>query len=677
MRTELSMPAVKLVVVEFYATWCKPCMEAVPKWKALHEKYRASGLRFIVVSAEGRETCAKPPDWSPDKSLCDENENIQKQFKVKGALPQSFLFSWEGNIAMTSHTIEPVEDAINRYFRENHLKMIIDKVEVFGEKYAVSGNPEWLRSFIAGQVRDFTKLDVVASSETAIPKHRADTCDRDFPPNSTLRITLHGDDRGNRQMAVALEKDGCILGSVTEPYRGSGLLEDVDSMKSAAVQAVRRLFGTLVSVKQAKLVEGLDDWFNSAAQELVLAQFKPNPDGAVVIVDGEMKCKNTPCAVSLPMGAHEVVIQAEEYQPIKRTLAFNKNEIIDWQLKPNFGWVTVNADPPDADLILDDKPVGKAPLKKFKLPTGPHAIKATAPCRYEAHQSFVISAGEDATLEIKPRSKEGGLQVTAEDAKGNAVVADVYLDGNKIGTTPGKWKVSVCSSKLEVKAPAGTFRQNLALEEKKVVSVRAALSGISVLAKPDKTAEKKQDVENKLKGVHEHDGFFLRLKLGTGFEYGIANNSNLGNVNISGPPFVFNLSLGGALTRNLILYMDSGVEVTARTDTRKYDTNTTITVTPGLIYYFIPSNVYVGFSLGYGLIWFDVIGFENSLLMKPTSGCIGNVYFGREWWISNNWGIGVMGEYSFGYYLAKLGYSILSTGIFINTFGLFITATYN
>jgi thiol-disulfide isomerase/thioredoxin len=30
-EAELSRPGVKLVVVEFFATWCEPCMAAVPQ----------------------------------------------------------------------------------------------------------------------------------------------------------------------------------------------------------------------------------------------------------------------------------------------------------------------------------------------------------------------------------------------------------------------------------------------------------------------------------------------------------------------------------------------------------------------------------------------------------------------------------------------------------------------
>ena len=46
----LNRPGVRLLAVEFYATWCKPCMKAVPRWKALHEKYADEGLRLVVVA---------------------------------------------------------------------------------------------------------------------------------------------------------------------------------------------------------------------------------------------------------------------------------------------------------------------------------------------------------------------------------------------------------------------------------------------------------------------------------------------------------------------------------------------------------------------------------------------------------------------------------------------------
>ena len=57
-KEELAYPGTRLLVVEFYSIDCKPCMAAVPKWKALHAKYRSKGLRFVVVKAEDDARCA-------------------------------------------------------------------------------------------------------------------------------------------------------------------------------------------------------------------------------------------------------------------------------------------------------------------------------------------------------------------------------------------------------------------------------------------------------------------------------------------------------------------------------------------------------------------------------------------------------------------------------------------
>ncbi len=58
----LARPGVRLVAVEFYATWCKPCMEAMPRWKALKEKYYKDGLRVIVVNTQDPEAGAGASD---------------------------------------------------------------------------------------------------------------------------------------------------------------------------------------------------------------------------------------------------------------------------------------------------------------------------------------------------------------------------------------------------------------------------------------------------------------------------------------------------------------------------------------------------------------------------------------------------------------------------------------
>jgi thiol-disulfide isomerase/thioredoxin len=45
----------KVVVIEFWATWCGPCVEEMPKMKTLYERFRGQGVEFIGVSHDRKE----------------------------------------------------------------------------------------------------------------------------------------------------------------------------------------------------------------------------------------------------------------------------------------------------------------------------------------------------------------------------------------------------------------------------------------------------------------------------------------------------------------------------------------------------------------------------------------------------------------------------------------------
>jgi len=46
----------KIVVIDFWATWCSPCIDEAPKFKALEKQYENDKIEFITVSIDDEFT---------------------------------------------------------------------------------------------------------------------------------------------------------------------------------------------------------------------------------------------------------------------------------------------------------------------------------------------------------------------------------------------------------------------------------------------------------------------------------------------------------------------------------------------------------------------------------------------------------------------------------------------
>jgi peroxiredoxin len=90
----------KVVIVNFMATWCGPCIEEMPSLQSLRERFRGRGLEVIAVSTGEAES--KVSKFVRDLRiefpvLVDPDEVSKDAWKIRG-IPASFIVDSSGKI---------------------------------------------------------------------------------------------------------------------------------------------------------------------------------------------------------------------------------------------------------------------------------------------------------------------------------------------------------------------------------------------------------------------------------------------------------------------------------------------------------------------------------------------------------------------------------------------------
>jgi peroxiredoxin len=90
----------KIVMINFWATWCPPCKEEMPSLNTLHAHMKSKGLEILAVSADKTFSAIKKYVAEHDfdfQILWDEDQSVMRTYKVF-SLPTTFLIDRNSTI---------------------------------------------------------------------------------------------------------------------------------------------------------------------------------------------------------------------------------------------------------------------------------------------------------------------------------------------------------------------------------------------------------------------------------------------------------------------------------------------------------------------------------------------------------------------------------------------------
>jgi uncharacterized protein (TIGR03435 family) len=112
----------KVVVVEFWATWCAPCIESIPHLNELAERFEDKDVVFISLTEEPRTTVEPFLKRKPIKGwvALDTDHQAREAYGITG-IPHTFIIGRDGRILGDVHPSELGAEHIDKALRGEQL----------------------------------------------------------------------------------------------------------------------------------------------------------------------------------------------------------------------------------------------------------------------------------------------------------------------------------------------------------------------------------------------------------------------------------------------------------------------------------------------------------------------------------------------------------------------------
>ncbi|MDT3695482.1 MAG: TlpA disulfide reductase family protein [Ignavibacterium sp.] len=90
------------ILISFWATWCKPCLEEMAEFNKIYSQYKDKGFKLLAISTDTEKTVAKVKPYIKSKGydftvLFDTNSDVARKYYAQ-QMPYTVMLDKNGNI---------------------------------------------------------------------------------------------------------------------------------------------------------------------------------------------------------------------------------------------------------------------------------------------------------------------------------------------------------------------------------------------------------------------------------------------------------------------------------------------------------------------------------------------------------------------------------------------------
>lgn len=90
------------ILLSFWATWCKPCVEEMAEFNVIYSELKSKGFKMFAISTDNEKTVSKVKPFVKSKGysfpiLLDTNSEVARKYYAK-AVPFTVLIDKNGHI---------------------------------------------------------------------------------------------------------------------------------------------------------------------------------------------------------------------------------------------------------------------------------------------------------------------------------------------------------------------------------------------------------------------------------------------------------------------------------------------------------------------------------------------------------------------------------------------------